>query len=149
MKMSLVLVSVLTFLFSCNENRNGKLAQKIDAHITEYCKEGICTINLSKITPFKWDRFYLFKETTSLEVVERVLNQEYPYFTDIGRRIIFLDDGNNIVYHEDIFPNVEGITNKDVIFYMPDTVNFKEFINPNFTVKKEKTKKGYYYILIQ
>lgn len=136
-------------LFSCNKNGNRKLEQEIEAQISETCKTEDCTFDLSKVTTFKWSKFYVFKETASLETIEKSLNQSYPYFTDVARRLIFLDDNNKIIYHEDIFPNVEGVSNKEVVFFMPDTVSFRIYTNPNFSVTKEELDKGYYYILNQ
>lgn len=146
----LIIITLITmFLSSCNKNGNGELEQKIKAKITETCKDENCNIDLSKITSFKWNKFYVFKETTTLEEIEKTLNQKYPYFTDIARRLIFIDKNNKIIYHEDIFPNVEGMQNNEVCFYIPDTVNFKFYTNPIFTVSIAKTERGKYYVLNQ
>lgn len=149
MRNLLVFVFIDIFLFSCNNNGNGKLEQQIEARINETCKSEDCNIDLSKVTSFKWSKFYVFKETVSLETVEKAINQSYPYFSDVARRLVFLDKNNKIVYHEDIFPNVEGVRNNDIIFYMPDTVNYRVYTSPNFSVKKEQLEKGHFYILYQ
>ena len=147
MKKLFVFILYATFLFSCK--KNGKLEQEIERHISKVCKNSDCVIDLSKVTSFKWSKFYVFKETASLETIEKAINQNYPYFTDIARRLIFLDENNNIVYHEDVFPNVEGVTHKEVIFFIPDSLNFSTYISANFTVTKEKLEKGHYYLLNQ
>jgi hypothetical protein len=149
MKQYYIYVLTCFLLFSCSKNGNGELEQKIEARITATCKGEDCSIDLSKVTSFKWSKFFVFKETSSLETVERAINQSYPYFTDVGRRLIFLDESNKIVYHEDIFPNVEGVKNKEVVFYIPDTIDFKVYTNPNFIVTKEELEKGHYFILSQ
>lgn len=141
-------ISICLFLFNCNNN-NSKLEKKIEIEISKTCKLTQCTIDLSKVTPFKWSKFYVFKETASLETVEKAINQSYPYFEDIGRRLIFLDEDNNIIYHEDIFPSVEGLENGYVAFHMPDSVNFRIYTMSNFTVRKRELENGYYYILSQ
>jgi hypothetical protein len=92
---------------------------------------------------------YVFKETASLEAIENALNQKYPYYNDVARRLIFLDSNGIIVYHEDIFPNVEAVMNKGVIFQIPDTSNYRVFTQPIFTVKTEKLDNGVYYVLNQ
>lgn len=149
MRKSLILAIPIAILYSCHGNGNGELERKIEAHITNACKSKICTIDLSKITSFKWKRFYVFKETSSLELVEQTINQKYPYFTDVARRLVFLDENNKIIYHEDIFPEVDGVTSKDIVFCVPDTVNFRVYTTPQFTVTKIELEKGYYYLLNQ
>lgn len=151
MKKILVFIFISFYLVSCStKDNNGKLEQKISISIDNKDCNNSCVVDLSKITPFKWNRFYIFKETTSNEAVEKAINQKYPYFGDVARRLIFLDKNNRIVYHEDIFPNVEGVSNKDIVFHMPDSVNYKVYTTPNFIVTKEKIKNNeYYYILNQ
>jgi hypothetical protein len=41
------------------------------------------------------------------------------------------------------------VSNKDIVFNMPDTVNYRLYTNPNFTVQKIEIEKGYYYMLNQ
>jgi hypothetical protein len=149
MKKQIVFIIVLFFFIGCQNNGNGKLENEIATSIKENCKNDNCEIDISKVTTFKWKKLYVFKETASLEVIEKVLNQKYPYFTDIARRLIFTDSKENIIHHEDIFPNVEGIMNNEVVFLMPDTISYRVFTNPNFIVSKEKIDKGEYYILNQ
>ena len=138
MKKQIVFIIVLFFFIGCQNNGNGKLENEIAASIKENCKNENCEIDISKITSFKWNKLYVFKETARLEVIEKALNQKYPYFTDVARRLIFTDSEDKIIYHEDVFPNVEGIMNNEVIFLMSDTVSYRVFTNPNFIVSKEK-----------
>lgn len=141
----LLIIVFAVLLLSCNDN--GKIESKIETYISNNCDQENCVIDLTEVLSFKWKHFYVFKETASLELVEQVLRQKYPYFNDVARRLVFTDESNNIIYHEDIFPDFEGVTNNSVIFSMPDTVNYKLYKQFEFTVKKEEIKSGYYYVL--
>lgn len=149
MKKQIVFVAVFLLFIGCQNNGNGILENEIASSIEKNCKNEICEIDISEITSFKWHRMYVFKESASLEVIEKVLNQKYPFFPDVARRLIFTDSSNKIVYHEDVFPNVEGAMDREVVFMIPETLNYKVFTNPKFTVTKEKIDKGEYYILNQ
>jgi len=149
MKNIIILTLILMFQSACNKNNNGKLEQRIASRIAGVCGKQDCSIDLSKITWFKWTKFYVFKETATLATIETAIQQKYPYFTDIARRLIFLDENNTIVYHEDIFPNVEGVSNRDVIFDIEDTADYKVYTNVSFSVNIRKTDKFFYYLLDQ
>lgn len=149
MTKQIVLITALFFLICCNNNSNGKLENKISTSIQENCKNETCEVDITKIISFKWNKLYVFKETASLEIIEKVLNQKYPYYADVARRLILTDNNDKIIYHEDIFPNVEGVMNKEIVFLMPDTTVYRLFTNGIFTVTKEKIDKGEYYILNQ
>jgi hypothetical protein len=149
MKKQIFFILVLFFFVGCQNNGNGKLENEIETSIKESCKSDNCEVDISKITSFKWSKFYVFKETASLEIIEMVLNHKYSYYTDAARRLIFTDSNGKIIYHEDIFPNVEGVKNKEVIFLMSDTTTYRVFTNRAFTITKEKINGGEYYILDQ
>lgn len=149
MKRVFLLLLLIILINSCNKNGNGKFERRIEELINESCKNKNCLINISKVTSFKWSKLYVFKETASLKEIETVLNQTYPYYSDVARRIVFLDERDKIVYHEEMFPNVEGVMDKEVIFYISDTMNYNVFNNPNFVVTFEKLNQGFYYILNQ
>jgi hypothetical protein len=149
MKKQIVFIIISFFFIGCQNNGNGKLENEIAISIKKNCKNENCEIDISKITSFKWHKLYVFKETATLEVIEKAIQQEYNYFTDVARRLIFIDSNDKIIYHEDIFPNVEGIMNNEVVFSMSDTVHYRVFTSPNFIVSKEKINKGVYFILYQ
>ncbi|MDH6251250.1 hypothetical protein M2347_000977 [Chryseobacterium sp. H1D6B] len=150
MKKTIIFILIIFNIISCNEkNDNSKFENQIVTLIKESCAAENCFIDLSEITSFKWNKLYVFKETASNAEVEKIINQKYPYFEDVARRFIFIDKNNKIVYHEDVFPNVEGLADEDVIFDIPDSINYKIYTNHNFKVIKEKIKKGHYYILKQ
>lgn len=138
------------FQFGCGTGKSkSEIEIKIEKEICSKCKfNKDCSIDISSITPFKWDRIFVFKETATLDEIQSAIDADYPYFTDIARRLLFLNAGK-IVYHEEIFPNVESIIDGQVIFDMPDSVNYASFFPQKFTVKKLNFDKGVYYVLSQ
>lgn len=149
MTMQMLFISAFFVLIGCKNNGNGALENRIALSISENCKDENCIVDISKITPFTWHKMYVFKETASLEAIENALNQKYPYYNDVARRLIFLDSIGTIVYHEDIFPNVEGVMNNGVLFQIPDTSNYRVFTQSIFTVTTEKLDNRVYYVLNQ
>lgn len=95
-----------------------------------------------------WDKMFVFKEGVSLEQINKTLGFEYKYFEDIASRIIFAK-GNEVVFHEDQFPNVESRKNGELVFNMGDTVLFKVYLPDEaiFNVQKVDLDKGSYYQL--
>lgn len=148
MKRILYILILPVLLLGCNNQYKGKLESKIEKHIDKNCT-GACTIDLTDITDFSWDKLYTFDESVSLDTIERVLGQKYPYYTDIARRMIFVDADNNIVYHEDVFPYTEGVIEGQIVFVKPESFSYCVFSESKFNVKKIETAETYYYILEQ
>lgn len=149
MKKQIIFIAAFFFFIGCLNNGNGKLENEIATSIKKNCKSENCQVDISQLTTFRWSKLYVFRETASLEVVEQILNQKYPYYVDVARRLVFTDNTNKVIYHEDVFPNVEGVKNQEVIFLMPDTITHRIFANPIFTVTKQKIVDGEYYVLNQ
>lgn len=136
-------------LSGCNEKHTGKMELKIEKYIKSNCNTlDSCKVDLSKVTSFQWDILYIFKETASLEEIQKIMGIEYPYYQDVARRLVFIKN-NQIVYHEDIFPNVENIEEGQIIFNIPDSINFIKFTKKQFNVKKEISGEESYYLLSQ
>lgn len=138
-----------TFIFlwsSCTSN-NGKIEGNIQSQIERECEGEKCIIDISKSTPFKWKKFYVFTVNASLKTIEKEIGQPYPFYDDVGRRLIFLDQGNRIVYHEDIFPTVEQYA-KDVVFDMPDSVLYRLYTDPIFEVRRYYLSDDEYFYLL-
>jgi len=144
------IIMLTAFIFlSCNNCKQNKLEKKIAKHIKKTCNTGECLIDLSVITNFEWNKLCVFNESAPLETVECVINGKYTHSTDVSRKLIFLDDSNNMVHYEDIFPNVENVCANDVIFNIPDTTNYRVFENSFFKVKKVKSDDIVYFELDQ
>lgn len=136
-------------LIGCQNANKGKLERKIEKHIENQCSNDICTIDLSDITEFQWDKLYVFNESATLDTIENVIGQNYPFFTDIARRMVFINSNNIIVYHEDVFPLASQFVNGQVLFNLSENVTYRLFSHKVFEVRKYYTEKGYYYVLDQ
>lgn len=139
----------LAFLFlwsSCTSN-NGKIEGNIRSQIKRECEGEKCVIDISQSTRFKWKKFYYFTPDFSLKEIEKELDQPYPFYDDVGRRLVFLDQENRIVYHEDIFPTVERYP-KDVVFQMPDSVSYRVYTSPVFEMRKYYLNDDEYFYLL-
>lgn len=108
-----------------------------------------CSIDLSKITPFKWRKLFVFNEAAQLELIEKAMNRNCPYWEDVARRLVFLDENGEIAYHEDVFPGFDGVESGEIVFDIPDSLDSKVYTNPKFVVKREATGDGYYCLLSQ
>ncbi len=143
---------ILCFLITiCSGCSNNSLEAKIENHIKKACNEkDVCIINIKDITDFEWQKMYVFKEGTTLEAINEALGFEYPYFEDIARRTVFVSE-NRITYHEDIFPNPESAQDGQVIYEMPDTVQYTIFEPDDavFKVNKVEFVQGVYYVLLK
>ena len=132
---------------SCKNNSS--LEVRIGDYIKRTCQESdTCTIDIKNITDFEWHKMYVFKEGATLEKINEVLGFKYPFFEDIARRTIFVS-GSRIIYHEDIFPNPESAEAGQVIYKMPDTVQYT-VLRPDeaiFKVNKVELEQGEYYLL--
>lgn len=104
---------------------------------------------MSDLTDFSWDKMFVFREGTELEEINKVLGFKYPYFEDVASRIIFVKS-NQVVYHEDEFPDPSNSANERVIFIYPnDTSDYMIFSvdNAKFNLIKSKVGGTYYYEL--
>ncbi len=145
-----VIISVYLFLTACGNKSQGVLEQEVVKHIERQClTEKYCSFELSEVTPFEWNKLYAFKETAQLDEIEKVIGTKYPYFTDVAKRLVFIDEKNNIVYHEDVFPNVEKIEYRQIVFDIPDSINYRSFDKKPFNVVMRPLEAGYYYVLTQ
>lgn len=147
MKTLIYRIILLGFFLGCSPKT--KLEKKIEHAINDKCDDlNKCNLNLSGVTNFNWNKLYVFKESAQPSEIEAAIGRRYPYYEDVARRLVFMDN-NKIVYHEDVFPSFEGIPNGQILFDMPDTVNYKVFLNKEFIVQKYTEEKRYYYVLSQ
>ena len=133
-------------LMSCEKSIKQKIAMNVEKKCSGFDS---CIFNMKEITDFNWDKLYLFKEGTSLEDINKALGFNYPYFTDIANRIIFVKD-HTIAYHEDEFIDPEAKPKSNVSFDIyNDTVPYYVFNlnNAIFHVRKKINNGNKYFVL--
>ena len=140
---SLLVVSLL----GCNGP--GKLESKIVDHIQTCSHAATCRFAISDVTPFDWDKFYVFDYGVSLKDRERALGTKDEGFQEFHPQLVFLKDGR-IVYQESEQPDVENPNEDEVIFDIPNDRNLK-FYAPTavFSVTEDHAESGRYFLLKQ
>ncbi len=152
MKRYFLIFSLLFLFFSCSEYKKTEFEKSIEANYNTSCnKLSSCTVNIASITPYDWDKMYVFKTTASLETIDKALGFNYPYFEDIAERVVFLKN-NKIVYHDDYYPTFDDEMYTSIVFDLPNDESFKLFSVKNaiFKIdKKEIEEKQTYFVLSQ
>lgn len=141
---------VIIFIFilnSCSSNESN-LEFKIRKDLEKECTSK-CTLDLNNYLSFEWEHMYVFRETASLNEIEVALETKYPNYGDIARRIVFIDKNDSIVHREEVFPNVEGIVNKQILFSISDGKTYTRFSNRLFFVERKQKDNIYYYLVTQ
>lgn len=87
---------LLFLVYSCQKT----IQDKIIDNIKKNERGDSCVVKIINITPFDWDKMYVFRENCSLEEVNKKLGFEYPYFEDVAKRIVFIKS-RKVVYHEE------------------------------------------------
>ncbi|MDC9582933.1 hypothetical protein PSI15_15405 [Xenorhabdus sp. PR6a] len=64
-----------------------------------------CLVDLYKLTPFSWDRAYIFPVGADKKFIDEAIGMHYQ-FVDVGVKYIFIKD-NHIVYSEEYFPDLD------------------------------------------
>lgn len=134
-------------LSGCKSNTfESKITNKIESG----CKQNTCTISIKDITDFTWDKMYVFKYNVTLKEVNKVLGVNFANYTEFTRKIIFTS-GGKIVYEEEEKTNIEGLVNNEVVFDIPDTMNYKFYYieEAKFTVIQKEFDRGKYFELMQ
>lgn len=141
-RINILILSSILFFSACS-NRND--FDDIVANEFETCSEqrNNCVVDFSKIMKFEWDTMYYFSGANSLEDINKSLGFELKEFTDIGDRIIFLNNGK-VVYQKEWFLNPSEEL-KGVVF----ATDLKTFKVDKSNAKFEIIKENNYYILIQ
>jgi hypothetical protein len=135
------------FLLGC-ENKSA-IEQKIFDLVNENCTSFPCNVALSDILNGDWKKLYVFKPTATLEDIEKALGFQYPFWDDVGKRFIFVNSENKIVYQEVMFPTYSGLSNDDIIFPMKYEEVYRLYENAPFIVEKINFPDGHYYTLVQ
>ncbi len=135
---------MLSFM-SCQEYKT-PFEEKIEVHLAQHMQNDQMQIDLNEFTDFDWEVLYVFRETATLSQIEDVMGTSYPYFEDVARRLVFMKE-NQIMHHEAVFPNVEGILSGQALFSIPDTSHYITIYPQKINVHKKQLDKGYYYAL--
>ena len=132
-------------LVGCNKSNSieKKLREKI-----EDCKTETCSIPITQVTDFKWDKMYVFNHPSAPDVIDHALGIHYPYYVEFTRSIIFLNK-NQIVHYENNHSKAEGPTDGEVLFDYPDSLNYQIY-KPGqaiFKVKRDTSENIPYYVV--
>jgi hypothetical protein len=131
--------------FSLTACNSFSLKKSIISSIQKTCetdRNGNCSIELRNITPFEWDRIYIFPDWTITDSISSYLKIIYhgQNVPDDYYRIVFTHK-NEIVYEEDIAPL--DYRNSTIIFELGDSARY--FGKPimisagTFNVRRDKT----------
>ena len=80
---------------------------------------------------------YVFQATAGLDDINKALGFEYPYFEDVGYRVVFLKN-NKIVYHDDYYPTFDDEMYTSIVFDLSNDESFKLFSVENAIFKIDK-----------
>ncbi|WP_339352007.1 hypothetical protein [Xenorhabdus koppenhoeferi] len=120
---SLILGIAILFLFF-NNSRVG-----IIGYADKHCqKNTACLIDISKITPFDWDKMYIIDKGMGREDIEHIIGADFNKETNIFYKIIFVRN-KKVVYSDE--------------YHHSDDPYEKKFIKPNFHYPYEK-EGGYF-----
>jgi hypothetical protein len=153
MRLSISILAAL-LLCSCASGKTGKIERRIGERI-DACKPGdSCTIRISDVTDFSWDKMYAFTHNATQDQIDKALGTPFPDYVEFTRGLVFLKDGK-IVYREDTPSNIESLVNREVIFDIPGTEVYKVYTAGDAVFRgwKEKfnnvSEKDVYYRLEQ
>jgi hypothetical protein len=139
---------LLPILSGCN---SGGLEKKIADTIKERCQHaGNCTIRITELTDFAWDRMHVFSYGATYDDVRNGLGVDFPQYTEFARKIVFIKEGR-IIHSEEHASNVERRMNGEVVFDIPDRSVHKVYTPDNaiFNVTRWKFEGGVWFEMKQ
>lgn len=145
----LCLVVLLATLSNCSDNSTTIKALARDV-IEKECKDSLnCIVSIPMLTPYEWDRMYVFEYNMTDEEINQVIHQKFRRHLELTKVWLFMR-GDSIVYFEEHEIDFERPTKKDLIF-SKGSEKFAEF-TPSSAVFNASTKwwkeYGYsYYVL--
>jgi hypothetical protein len=142
MRLSISILATL-LLCSCGSGKVGKIERRIGERI-DACKPGdSCTIRISDVTDFSWDKMYAFTHNATQDQIDKALGTSFPDYVEFTKRLVFLKDGK-IVYREDTPSNIESLVNREVIFDIRETEVYKAYTAEDAVFRgwKEKFNNG-------
>src|ERR1043166_1470867 len=88
-------------LIACGWQSNSVEARIVN-RINQQCgKAGDCIIRIREVTPFDWDKMYVFTDGAAQGEVDKALGVPFPNYTEFTRKIVFMNRGV-IVYSEEL-----------------------------------------------
>ncbi len=141
----ILLIIIASIISSCNSS----MQDKIINNIQKSCQKDSCIVKMSAITPFDWEKMYVFREGADLQEINKQLGFNYPYFKDVAKRLIFIKS-NKIIYHEDEFPYPDKKpVNKIFFIFRNDSIKSMSFTKESavFYVSRQSSGKFFNYIL--
>ena len=145
----LCLVVLLATMSNCRDNSTTIKALARDV-IEKECKDSLnCIVSIPMLTPYEWDRMYVFEYNMTDEEINQVIHQKFRRHLELTKVWLFMR-GDSIVYFEEHEIDFERPTKRDLIFPKVSE-KFAEF-TPSSAVFNVSTKwwkeYGYsYYVL--
>ncbi|WP_290959148.1 hypothetical protein [Fibrobacter sp.] len=145
----LCLVVLLATMSNCSDNSTTIKALARDV-IEKECKDSLnCIVSIPMLTPYEWDRMYVFEYNMTDEEINQVIHQKFRRHLELTKVWLFMR-GDSIVYFEEHEIDFERPTKRDLIF-PKGSEKFAEF-TPSSAVFNVSTKwwkeYGYsYYVL--
>jgi len=145
----LCLVVLLATLSNCCDNSTTIKALARDV-IEKECKDSLnCIVSIPMLTPYEWDRMYVFEYNMTDEEINQVIHQKFRRHLELTKVWLFMR-GDSIVYFEEHEIDFERPTKRD-LFFPKVSEKFAEF-TPSSAVFNVSTKwwkeYGYsYYVL--
>ena len=140
----MIILVTTFFLTGCKTGIKDRLITKIEQNYGS-SMNSTCEISLKEVTPFKWDRLYLFGAWISSDSIGRVIGINYQEdgVRDDYRRMLFTLD-EKIVYEED-FESFDYDTSTINFLGIPDSLmnTNPHFLTPEksvFLIKRTKIK---------
>jgi hypothetical protein len=133
MKNKMLFLGILISLLSCSTKKD---FDSVVADKYQKCENSNdCIIDFSTIMWFEWDTMCFYSGSNSLEDINKDLGFELKEFTDIGDRLIFLNNGK-VVYQKEWFPEPSEPTEGSV--FVTDLKKMKlSKSDTKFKIKKE------------
>ena len=129
-------------------NRRG-LEGKIITEIHSRCKNGsICSLRMSELTNFEWDKMYAFRSASNLDVDQATGTKLHPY-ADLENLLVFTYQGK-VVFQETEPFDVEHLVKDEVVFDIPEPAHYKVYGHDAvFSVSVLSSSYGPYYELAE
>ncbi len=113
----IVLTFIYLYLFLQWDIRKG-----IADYTDEHCQlDQECLVSLQAITPFSWDRAYIFPTGAPSNKINEAIGLDYSYI-DIGNKFIFIKN-NKIIYSEEYFPDPDHHNKNQLMIYFASDGN--------------------------